>query len=359
MNFTLTILGSASALPFSDRNPSAQALSVHGRLFLIDCGEGTQQRIRQEHLSFVKIEAIFISHIHGDHVFGLFGMLSTMSLYHRTGALHIFGPQNLGPILNFYRSYFGADLSFEIVFHPLNFQKATVILGAAAGNAASSALLRNPVRENAPESDSASAGIPSEDPATLGKVRGGTASAVGSSECETSEEGIPAPAYGSKAVKVTSFPLNHKIDCYGFRFDEVVGPRRNPWKPRSYAYVSDTAPFPELAEYVKGVNLLYHEATYPAGMEDKAEQYFHSTSLQAAACARDAGVGKLLIGHFSSRIKDIPSMAEECKGVFRESCAVNDGDVFEIPYIREYEKMPSDSVCDADGVAGPVGHSAE
>ena len=289
MNFTLTILGSASALPFSDRNPSAQALSVHGRLFLLDCGEGTQQRIRQEHLSFVKIEAIFISHIHGDHCFGLFGLLSTMSLYHRTGDLHIYGPQNLGPILKFYLSYFGQDLGYEIVFEPLSNGKT-----------------------------------------------------------------IELPF-----VNVTAFELNHKIDCYGFRFDEVVTPRRNPWKPRSYAYVSDTAPFPELAEYVKGVDILYHEATYPKGMEDKAAQYFHSTTLQAASCAREAGAGKLLIGHYSSRVKDIATLGEECREIFPESFTVNDGDIFEIPYIREYEKVSDDSSCDDGGAPCPVGHSAE
>ena len=289
MNFTLTILGSASALPFSDRNPSAQALSVHGRLFLIDCGEGTQQRIRQEHLSFVKIEAIFISHVHGDHCFGLFGLLSTMSLYHRTGDLHIYGPQNLGPILKFYMSYFGQDLGYEIVFEPLSNGKSIAL----------------------------------------------------------------------PFVNVTAFQLNHKIDCYGFRFEEVVAPRRNPWKPRSYAYVSDTAPFPELAEYVKGVDILYHEATYPKGMEDKAEQYYHSTTLQAASCAREAGVGKLIIGHYSSRVKDIATLGEECREIFPESFTVNDGDIFEIPYIREYEKVSADSSCDADGASGSVGHSAE
>ena len=279
MNFTLTILGSASALPFSDRNPSAQALSVHGRLFLIDCGEGTQQRIRQEHLSFVKIEAIFISHIHGDHVFGLFGILSTMSLYHRMEPLHIYGPGNLGPILNFYKSYFGADLSYEIIFEPLTNGKTAVL----------------------------------------------------------------------PFVTVTAFELNHKIECYGFRFDEVVGPRSNPWKPRSYAYVSDTAPFDGLADCVKGVDILYHEATYPADMADKAAQYFHSTTLQAAACAKEAGAGKLVIGHYSSRVKDIATLGEECRGIFPESYIVNDGDVFEIPYIREYEESSPDSIGDADG----------
>ena len=288
MNFTLTILGSASALPFSDRNPSAQALSVHGRLFLLDCGEGTQQRIRQEHLSFVKIEAVFISHIHGDHCFGLFGLLSTMSLYHRVAPLHIFGPQNLGPIIKFYLSYFGQDLGYEIVFHPITAKSPVVI--------------------------------------------------------------ADVPAMTTKNVTVTAFPLNHKMDCYGYRFDEIVTPRRNPWKPRSYAYVSDTAPFPELASYVKDVDLLYHEATYPAGMEDKAQQYYHSTSLQAAQCARDAGARQLIIGHYSSRIKDISSLAEECREIFPESFTVNDGDIFEIPYIREYEKMSSDST-GVDGCA--------
>ena len=312
MNFTPTILGSASALPFSDRNPSAQALSVHGRLFLTDCGEGTQQRIRQEHMSFVKIEAIFISHIHGDHVFGLFGILSTMSLYHRVAPLHIFGPGNLGPIVNFYRSYFGADLSYEIIFHDLSFNVPTVIAG--------------------PESF-----LPS-----LKKGFGEKSSEPGSMPTE-------ALPHGSKHLKVTAFPMNHKIECYGFRFDEIVGPRSNPWKPRSYAYVSDTAPFPELVENVKGVDILYHEATYPADMADKAEQYFHSTTLQAAACAKEAGVGKLVIGHYSSRVKDIATLGEESRGIFPESYTVNDGDVFEIPYIREYEESSPDSSCDVDG----------
>ena len=150
-------------------------------------------------------------------------------------------------------------------------------------------------------------------------------------------------------MKVTAFPLNHKIECYGFRFDEVVGPRSNPWKPRGYAYVSDTAPFEGLAECVKGVDILYHEATYPADMADKAAQYFHSTTLQAAACAKEAGAGKLVIGHYSSRVKDIATLGEECRGIFPESYIVNDGDVFEIPYIREYEESSPDSIGDADG----------
>ena len=114
MSFTLQVLGTASAMPSSDKNPSAQALTVSGRLFLIDCGEGTQQRMRQMHLSFLKVEAIFISHIHGDHVFGLFGVLSTMAMYNRLQDLHIFGPEALRPIIRFYLSYFADGNNYKI-----------------------------------------------------------------------------------------------------------------------------------------------------------------------------------------------------------------------------------------------------
>lgn len=289
MNFTVTILGTASALPFSDRNPSAQALSVHGRLLLLDCGEGTQQRIRQEHLSFVKIEAVFITHIHGDHVFGLFGLLSTMSLYHRTADLHIYGPTNLGPVLKFFMSFFGEGLGYEIVFHPISAKGPVVIAGPGLPEAAG---------------------------------------------CASDDVSLSLDPTAFKHIRVTAFPLNHKIECYGYRFDEVVEPRRNPWKPRSYAYCSDTAPFPELAEWVKGVDLLYHEATYPSGFSDKAVQYFHSTTEQAARCALAAGAGKLLLGHYSSRIKDMDAYLDEGRRVFPETFLANDGDIFEIEYIR-------------------------
>ncbi len=271
-NFTLTILGTASALPFSDRNPSAQALSVHGRLFLCDCGEGTQRRMRQEHLGFVTIQAIFLTHIHGDHCFGLFGLLSTMGLYHRTAKLQIYAPENFAPVLKFYMSWFGQDLGFEVEHIPL-------------------------------------------------KSKG------------------PEEIYLDRAVRVTAFPLNHKIECYGFRFDEIIPPKsprsvpvpgRAERKPRSYAYCSDTAPFPELAGWVKGVNILYHEATFPSEYEDKARQYFHSTSADAAKCALEAGAGRLLLGHYSSRINDFDSYLAQARAIFGESILVNDGDIFEI-----------------------------
>ncbi len=257
-------MGTASAMPISDRNPSAQMLQVHGRLFLIDCGEGTQQMIRRCHLSFIKIEAIFISHIHGDHLFGLFGLLSTITMYGRTAPLYIYGPAALGPILNFYRNFFGEGMLFELRFTPV-------------------------------------------------------------------EAASPTLVHESKAVQVSAFPLRHKIECYGYRFDEILNPKavQKGIKPRSYAYCSDTLAFDELADYVRGVDVLYHEATYTDDMADKAEFRYHSTTVQAARCALQAGAGKLIVGHYSSRITDFEAFIAECRAVFENTVAAQDGDVFE------------------------------
>ena len=260
-------MGTASAMPISDRNPSAQMLTVNGRLFLIDCGEGTQKAMRKAHLSFLKVEAIFISHTHGDHLFGLFGLLNSMAMYGRSGKLDIYGPQPLGNILHFYRNFFGEGTNFDIVYHPL-----------------------------------------------------------------TSRE--PELVHTSKWVTVKAFPLNHKIDCYGFRFDEIVTARHmmeNPeYKAKSYAYCSDTAPFPELPSWVAGVSCLYHEATYQNEMADKALARFHSTTAQASDCALQAGAGRLIVGHYSSRIVDFEAYLAECTAIFKDTVAARDGDVFNI-----------------------------
>ncbi len=264
MNFDLKILGTASAMPISDKNPSAQALQVQGRLFLIDCGEGTQQRMRQMHLSFLKVEAVFLSHIHGDHLFGIFGLLSTMAMYGRSEVLHIFAPASFAPVLKFFLSYFGEGVNYPIEHHAL--------------------------------------------------------------DCKA-----PETVFAKKNLEVTAFPLRHKIDCFGFRFAEILTARQaEKHAPRSFAYCSDTMYFPELAQWVKGVNLLYHEATYPVALADKAAVRFHSTTHDAARTALEAGVGKLVVGHYTSRERDISLFEKECREIFPLSFAANDGDVFEI-----------------------------
>ena len=296
------MLGTASAMPVSGRNQSAQALQVRGRLFLIDCGEGVQAQLVRYRIPMMRLEVIFLSHIHGDHVFGLFGLLSTLGMKGRQIPLDIYAPVNFGPILKFFLSYYGEGLAFEIRFHPLKMKAPEVIL-------------------------------------------------------ET------------KSAEVLAFPLHHGIDTFGFLFrekeplwnvrkeaverlgltlteigalkrgedlvrEDCVSPgielTYKPFEPRSYAYCSDTAYFPEEAQWLCGTSVIYHEATYLSQWADQAALRFHSTTLQAAQVARDAGAGKLIIGHYSSRELKVSLYEAECRTVFPETYAASDGEVFEI-----------------------------
>lgn len=296
------MLGTASAMPVESRNQSAQALQVHGRLFLVDAGEGVQQQMVKYHVPMSKLEAVFISHVHGDHVYGLFGLLSSFGMGGRMVPLHVYGPGNLRPFINFFLSY-NEWLPYEIVFHPVNTR-------------------------------------------------------------------FPETVFETKSVTVTAFPLLHGIETYGYIFREKepqwnirkecigaygltlteIGTLKRgedvvredgtviplaeaaykPFVPRSYAYASDTAVFPGEAEVLKNVTVLYHEATFLQEHEDKAAARFHTTTLQAAQVARDAGVSKLLIGHYSSRNLDHRLYEAECRTVFPETYAASDGDVYEI-----------------------------
>jgi len=284
--FTLSILGSASAKPRPGRASSAQLLQAAGRLFLIDCSEGVQQRFWEQNdrlarwvsanktqgirrISRTTLDAIFISHIHGDHMFGLFGLLATMGMNGRTKPLMVFGPNNLGPVINFYKSFWGERDSYEILFTPLKMKSPETIL---------------------------------EYPDLL----------------------------------VQAFPLNHGIDCYGFIFRETGSClyHKEPYAPRSYAFCSDTAPFPELSSWVKDVDMLYHEATYADMDKPKAEKRMHSTATDAARCALQAGVGRLLVGHYSAAIKEEDihsSLQDSIREIFPNAFAVDDGDIFDIP----------------------------
>ena len=307
MNFTIHILGTASALPTSVRYPSAQIIDVRGRLFMIDCGEGAQMQIRKAGISFQKIEHICLSHMHGDHIFGIFGLLSTMGLLGRKAPLNIFAPAEFGPVLEFFKAHFGEGLLFEIHFTALEMKSPELI-------------------------------------------------------------------YENRRTELLAFPLNHRINTFGFIIREKL-PQRNVRKeaiseygfdlseigtlkqgedviretpggessiiknedvtyyrhlPRSYAYCSDTAPFEELAEWIGDVDLLYHESTFPAEMTEMAERTFHSTTLQAAQVAKDAGVKKLVVGHYSSRFPSVDFYLDEIKTIFPDASLAHDGDVIEI-----------------------------
>ena len=288
MDFKLKILGTASAMPVSGRYSSAHVLDVRGRLFLIDCGEGCQVQLRKMHVSFLKIDCICISHIHGDHVFGLFGLLSSMSLMGRTAPLHIYSGQSFALVLEYFNKCFGQGLSYEIVHHEIACSAPELIM-------------------------------------------------------ET------------KSVELYAFPLRHRMETYGLSLSEIASLKRGvdvvrhsetdgkkeviavdkatykPYIPRSYAYCSDTVGFPELSSWVKGVDLLYHEATYPALMADVAARTFHSTTLDAANCALEASAGRLVIGHYSSRFTDVSHFGEEARSVFADTILAKEGDIIEIP----------------------------
>ena len=303
MNFTLNVLGTASALPTTERYPSAQVLNVRGRLFMIDCGEAAQIQIRKAGISFLKIEHICLSHIHGDHIFGLFGLLSTMAMLGRTAPLNIYAPGNFLPRLEFFKSNFGEGILYEINYVALDVSEPTVI-------------------------------------------------------------------YENRTVELLAFPLNHRVETYGYIIREKM-PQHNvhkeaiakynltlleigtlkrgedvvrsdgevirnseaayiPYVPRSYAYCSDTAPFPELADWVRGVTVMYHESTFPAEMEEMAAKTYHSTTLQAAKTALDAGVGRLLVGHYSSRFPSVDFFLDEIRSIFPSAELAHDMDLIEI-----------------------------
>ena len=305
MPFELTILGSNSALPTSDRYPTAQVLNILGRFFLIDCGEGTQIRLRQYGINPSRIHHILISHLHGDHVFGLFGLLSTLGMMGRKVPLYLYGPRALEEFLNYYSKFFGPlpfDLEFKVPSEEEQFIYESDKLSISAiplthRTRAYGYLFREklkPLNVRKEQIEAMGLGI-----ADLVKIKRG--------EDFTSESGILIP--------------NSQLTL-------------PPFHQRSYAYLSDTLFNPDLAKKVKGVDLLFHEATFANKDKKLAAQTQHSTAAEAAELAKLAGVKKLLIGHFSSRYREPLLLENEAKEVFKNTTGVNDGDIYSIPLER-------------------------
>lgn len=305
MRFTVTYLGTASAKPVRERNQSAQVLCVRERFFLMDCGEGTQREMARCHIPMQRIDSVFISHVHGDHVFGLPGLLSTMGMEGRTEPLQVFGPANLGPILNFFLSYYGEGLAFEIRFTPLKMKEPEVILSSKNVE-----VLAFPLRHGID-----TYGYIFREKEPLWNVRKDAVERLGLSLTE-----IGTLKQGGDVVRPDGTVLSHAELAY------------KPFIPRSYAYCSDTAVFPEERQFLRGVRFLYHEATFLQEHADNAYKRFHSTTLEVARLAAELGVEHLYIGHFSSRNRDGALYEAECRTLFPATTAVNDGDVVEFPF---------------------------
>lgn len=307
MTFRLTILGSGPALPPVGKHPSAHVLDVHEQFFLIDAGEGVQARLRRYGFNPMRLEAVFVSHLHGDHVYGLFGLLSSLGLLGRQKPLRLYGPAPLKAVVDNHLRFFEGRLLYEIV-------------------------------------------------------------------CRETDTHVQALIYENRDLEVLTVPLRHRVPACGYFFREkrparnvrksmiekydlsvpqIVAAKRGedvqtardgkipnaeltyvPYTPRSYAYCSDTAFSRPVIEAVRGVELLYHEATFLAEDAAVAEASGHSTTVQAAAVALEAGARKLLIGHFSPRYGDDTRFVAEARTVFPETYPAIEGETFDIPLER-------------------------
>jgi ribonuclease Z len=299
----LTILGSGSALPTRNNFPTAQLLDLRNKQFLIDCGEGTQIRLRQMGLKINRLGHIFISHLHGDHCFGLIGLISTLGMLNRTAELYIHGPVGIKALFQPHLDFFCQESPFAILFVEFDAHLSALI-------------------------------------------------------------------YEDRALTVTTLPLRHRVPCAGFLFKEKPGLRHllrewldyyqvpvsqfnlirqgadfvspdgeiipneklstAPSPVVSYAYCSDTAYHEALIPLIENVDLLYHEATFAESEKVRARKTLHSTARQAATIAAKAGVGKLLIGHFSARYHDKDLLLNEAREVFKNTELAADMQTFAI-----------------------------
>ncbi len=297
----ITILGNNSAIPAFGRNPTAQLLQTQDSSFLIDCGEGTQNQISKYKLRRSKISHIFISHLHGDHYFGLIGLLTSMSLLSRTQELHLYGPAKLEEIISLHLSVASVTLSYPLYFHALS---GDCIIADTGKIEISCFQVQHRI----------------DCWGFLFKEKKKPRSII--PEMVKSYE-IPSSFYeqlqngADYLTKKGTLIANESVTI------EAA-------KPKSYAYCADTIYDPSLAEKIKGVDLVYHETTYLKDLENRAAERFHSTTIQAGEIAKLAGAKKLMIGHFSSKYESLEPFLTETKEVFENTVLAIEGTCYKI-----------------------------
>ena len=290
MSLELTILGCHSATPRVNAYPTSQYLEINNRHFLIDCGEGTQRQMRKYNVGFSKINHIFISHLHGDHFFGLIGLISTFGILKREKDLHIFGPTGIKKVINLQLKTSVTYSNFTIIFHELSSKNSELIFEDEKVEV-STIPLHHRVYTN---------GFLFKEKETSRKLH--IENVQQYAEIQTCDY------HNIKAGK--DFVLdNGEI----IKNDELTLP---PTKPKSFAFCSDTSYKEDIIPLIKNVDLLYHETTFLSDREDLAKKTKHSTAKQAAQIAVLANVNQLLIGHYSSRYKNIELFKEEASTIF-------------------------------------------
>lgn len=301
--FALTILGAASATPTLRLHPTAQLLTVGHDYMLIDCGEGTQLRLIEQKIRPGRLRYIFISHLHGDHYFGLAPLLSTLNLSGRTEELYLFGPRGLDEVLTTIFRVSNSRLGYTLHFQAVDPGSPTLLLDHPQVTVESIPLQHR---------IDCSGYLFREKPHKPHLLR----------------EKLPAdvPVQYLKQLKDgLDIPDKHGDVLYAAADYTVPGP-----PPRSYAFCSDTRYVPELVPQLTGVTVLYHEATFLEDNAQRAAEVYHSTARQAAAIAADASVGRLLIGHFSSRYKQFEPFLDEARAVFPETYLAVEGEIVDI-----------------------------
>jgi ribonuclease Z len=303
MKFEVTILGSSSATPIYNRNPTAQALNINERMYLIDCGEGTQQQMLKFDVKASRIDHIFISHLHGDHYLGLVGLLSSLHLNGRVKPLKLFGPAPLKEIIDMQFKYSETTLHYELEFYPTDPTAPQVILDN-----------HDIVVETIPLNHRISCtGFIFRQKKTLRKL------------IKEKIEALEVPINFYSQLKRG---LNYVApDGTVYQNDELT---IDSMAPKMYAYCSDTLYNQQYFEQIANANLLYHEATFLHNMLDRALQTHHTTAWQAADVALQTNAQQLLIGHFSARYKTLNELLDEARSVFPNTELAIEGKTFTI-----------------------------
>ena len=298
----LTILGCHSATPRNNARPTAQLLEMRGHLFLIDCGEATQIALRNANAKFSRIKHIFISHLHGDHFFGLFGLISTFQLLGREAEMHIYGPKGIKEAVLLVLKLGGAYTPFPLYFHELSGDTSEVLYED------DKVLVRTiPLRHRV---------------YTNGFFF----------QEKEGERRLDMTA-------ISNYPSIEKCDYQNIKSGKdvvlengMIIPNEEltfaPHKPQSYAFCSDTLYFEALAEEIKGARVVYHEATFLKNNEELAAKTMHSTAYQAGLTAKNANAEVLILGHYSSRYNDIKLFKDEASEVFENVYLAEDGKKF-------------------------------